>query len=111
MFKAFAESAARQYELTRQMQTIYQALRVCCKSYYFEVLDKGDLRGGRALLLKDTSFINLPVFIRGKLEMSMILGDALLIVVTDRISAFDVVFDELIPDKGIVLNSYSSVLV
>ena len=35
-------------------------------------------------------------------------GDQLLIVVTDRVSAFDVVFDQLIPDKGAVLNSISA---
>ena len=28
-------------------------------------------------------------------------------IVTDRISAFDVVFDDLIPDKGCVLNGIS----
>ena len=28
-------------------------------------------------------------------------------IVTDRISAFDVVFDDLIPDKGRVLNGIS----
>lgn len=59
-------------------------------------------------LLKDTSFIDLPVFIRGKVRDVYDLGDSLLIVVTDRISAFDVVFDELIPDKGVVLNSISA---
>jgi len=59
-------------------------------------------------LLKDTSFINLPVFIRGKVRDVYDLGDSLLIVVTDRISAFDVVFNELIPDKGVVLNSISA---
>ena len=32
----------------------------------------------------------------------------LLMVVTDRISAFDVVFDDLIPNKGKVLNSISN---
>lgn len=59
-------------------------------------------------LLKDTSFIDLPVFIRGKVRDVYDLGDSLLIVVTDRISAFDVVFNELIPDKGKVLNSISA---
>ena len=36
------------------------------------------------------------------------LGDSILMVVTDRVSAFDVVFNELIPDKGRVLNSISA---
>lgn len=60
------------------------------------------------MLLKDTSFIDLPIFIKGKVRDVYDLGDSLLIVVTDRISAFDVVFEELIPDKGIVLNSIAA---
>lgn len=59
-------------------------------------------------LLKNTDFIDLPVYIRGKVRDVFDLGDTLLIVVTDRISAFDVVFNELIPDKGVVLNSISA---
>lgn len=59
-------------------------------------------------LLRDTSFIDLPLYIRGKVRDVYDLGETLLIVVTDRISAFDVVFEELIPDKGIVLNSISA---
>jgi len=59
------------------------------------------------MLIGDTSFIKRPVFIRGKVRDVYDLGDRLLIVVTDRISAFDVVFPNLIPDKGRVLNSIS----
>lgn len=59
-------------------------------------------------LLNDTDFIDLPLFVRGKVRNVYDLGDSLLIVVTDRISAFDVVFDELIPDKGRVLNSIAA---
>jgi len=59
------------------------------------------------MLMKDTNFIDKPLFIRGKVRNVYDLGDKLLIVVTDRISAFDVVFDELIPNKGKVLNSIS----
>ncbi len=59
-------------------------------------------------LLNDTSFIPLPLFIQGKVRNVYDLGDSLLIVVTDRISAFDVVFNELIPDKGTVLNSIAA---
>ncbi len=58
--------------------------------------------------LKDTDFIKLPLFVRGKVRNVYDLGDTLLIVVTDRISAFDVVFDELIPNKGKVLNSIAA---
>lgn len=57
---------------------------------------------------KDTDYIELPVYIRGKVRNVYDLGDTLLIVVTDRISAFDVVFNELIPDKGAVLNSIAA---
>ena len=60
------------------------------------------------MLIKDTDFIDLPVFCKGKVRNVYDLGDCLLMVVTDRISAFDVVFDELIPDKGKVLSSISA---
>jgi phosphoribosylaminoimidazole-succinocarboxamide synthase len=40
----------------------------------------------------------------GKVRELYDLGDRLLIICTDRLSAFDVVFDQLIPGKGIVLN-------
>jgi len=61
------------------------------------------------MLLKDTSFIDLPVFVKGKVrDVYEVGGDKLLMIVTDRISAFDVVFDDLIPDKGRVLNSIST---
>jgi phosphoribosylaminoimidazole-succinocarboxamide synthase len=58
--------------------------------------------------LRDANFIDLPLLYRGKVRDVFDLGDSLLIVVSDRISAFDVVFQELIPDKGIVLNSISA---
>ena len=59
-------------------------------------------------LLRDAGFIPLPLYVRGKVRDVYDLGDSLLVVVTDRISAFDVVFAELIPDKGVVLNSISA---
>ncbi|AUS98169.1 phosphoribosylaminoimidazolesuccinocarboxamide synthase [Clostridium thermosuccinogenes] len=59
------------------------------------------------MLINDTSFIKRPIFVKGKVRDVYDLGDKLLIVVTDRISAFDVVFPNLIPDKGKVLNSIS----
>ncbi|TYQ15073.1 UNVERIFIED_CONTAM: phosphoribosylaminoimidazole-succinocarboxamide synthase [Acetivibrio alkalicellulosi] len=58
-------------------------------------------------MINNTDFIDLPLHIKGKVRNVYDLGDRLLIVVTDRISAFDVVFDRLIPDKGKVLNSIS----
>lgn len=41
---------------------------------------------------------------QGKVRDIYDLGDRLLLVTTDRISAFDVVFDQPIKDKGIILN-------
>ncbi|MCR4557653.1 MAG: phosphoribosylaminoimidazolesuccinocarboxamide synthase [Saccharofermentans sp.] len=60
------------------------------------------------MLIKDTDFIDQPVLAKGKVRNIYDLGDSLLLVVTDRISAFDVIFDELIPDKGRVLSSISA---
>ncbi len=53
---------------------------------------------------------NLPdlLFHRGKVRDNYELGDKLLMVATDRISAFDVVLPCGIPDKGVVLNQLSA---
>jgi phosphoribosylaminoimidazole-succinocarboxamide synthase len=45
---------------------------------------------------------------RGKVRDVYVLGDALLLVATDRLSAFDCVFPDPIPDKGKVLNQLSA---
>ena len=50
----------------------------------------------------------LPLFSRGKVRDSYDLGNQLLIIATDRISAFDVVLPCGIPDKGAVLNQLST---
>ena len=50
----------------------------------------------------------LPLFVRGKVRDTYDLGDQLLIVATDRISAFDVVLPCGIPGKGLVLNQLSA---
>ena len=55
-----------------------------------------------------TTGLPLPQFIRGKVRDSYELGDRLLIIATDRISAFDVVLPSGIPDKGRVLNQLSA---
>src|SRR4030043_1055812 len=49
----------------------------------------------------------LPLFCRGKVRDSYDLGDKLLIISTDRISAFDAAPPDPIPDKGLVLNQLS----
>jgi phosphoribosylaminoimidazole-succinocarboxamide synthase len=55
-----------------------------------------------------TTDLPLPLFIRGKVRDTYDLGSHLLIVSTDRISAFDVVLLTGIPLKGHVLNRLSS---
>lgn len=51
----------------------------------------------------------LPLVMRGKVRDVYAVGDdRLLIVTTDRISAFDVVMDEAIPYKGIVLTQITA---
>ncbi len=50
----------------------------------------------------------LPLFIRGKVRDTYHLSNLLLIVATDRISAFDSVLPCGIPDKGLVLNLLSA---
>jgi phosphoribosylaminoimidazole-succinocarboxamide synthase len=59
------------------------------------------------MLINDTDFIKLPLIIKGKVRNVFDLDKQVLIVVTDRISAFDVVFPNLIPNKGRVLNGIS----
>ncbi|MDD4188617.1 MAG: phosphoribosylaminoimidazolesuccinocarboxamide synthase [Eubacteriales bacterium] len=61
-----------------------------------------------AKLINDTDFIPFPIFIKGKVRNVYDLGNMLLVVSSDRISAFDVVFSELIPNKGSVLNGISA---
>ncbi|MBI4285528.1 MAG: phosphoribosylaminoimidazolesuccinocarboxamide synthase [Chloroflexi bacterium] len=55
-----------------------------------------------------TTDLSLPLFIRGKVRDTYDLGDHLLIVATDRISAFDYVLPCGIPQKGRVLNQMSA---
>jgi phosphoribosylaminoimidazole-succinocarboxamide synthase len=55
-----------------------------------------------------TTDLPLPLFTRGKTRDVYELGDHLLIVATDRISAFDVVLPCGIPNKGRVLSQLSA---
>ena len=52
--------------------------------------------------------LSLPIWRRGKVRDLYDLGGELLVVATDRISAFDVVLPCGIPDKGKVLNQLSA---
>ena len=58
--------------------------------------------------LLDTNLEGLTLHRRGKVRDVYELGDALLIVATDRISAFDYVLGSGIPDKGKVLTQLSA---
>ena len=57
--------------------------------------------------IPDTQFDDLSLVRQGKVRDIFDTGDALLMVTTDRLSAFDVVLPDLIPDKGKVLNQIS----
>ncbi len=55
-----------------------------------------------------TDFPGLKLMARGKVRDIYDLGETLLLVTSDRISAFDVIMNEAIPDKGFVLTEISS---
>ena len=63
------------------------------------------MKNSQSVLLKTE--LSLPLFIRGKVRDTYDLGNHLLIIATDRISAFDVVLPCGIPNKGFVLNQLS----
>ena len=54
-----------------------------------------------------TQFDDLSLVRQGKVRDIFDTGDSLLMVTTDRLSAFDVVLPDIIPDKGKVLNQIS----
>ena len=56
----------------------------------------------------NTSLEGVVLRSRGKVRDIYAVGDELLLVTTDRVSAFDVVLPEGIPEKGRVLNSLSA---
>ncbi len=56
-----------------------------------------------------TSIKSLPLLSKGKVRDVYALGDdKLLMITTDRLSAFDVVMGEPIPEKGVVLNQMAN---
>jgi phosphoribosylaminoimidazole-succinocarboxamide synthase len=57
--------------------------------------------------ISQTDFAGLTLLARGKVRDIYDLGDRLLIVATDRLSAFDVILPTPIPDKGRVLTQLS----
>ncbi len=61
------------------------------------------------MTLTTTQLTGLPLIHRGKVRETYEVDDRhLLLVATDRLSAFDVVFDQPIPDKGEVLTRLST---
>jgi len=58
-------------------------------------------------LLVETNLPGIPIFKRGKVRDVYDLGEHLLVVATDRVSAFDVVLPTGIPGKGAVLTQLS----
>ncbi len=58
-------------------------------------------------VILDTNFSNLKLFAKGKVRDIYEVGDNLLLVSTDRISAFDVIMGQGIPYKGMVLTKIS----
>jgi phosphoribosylaminoimidazole-succinocarboxamide synthase len=58
-------------------------------------------------IIRETNFAGIAPIARGKVRDIYDLGDRLLIVATDRLSAFDVVMPTPIPDKGRVLTQLS----
>jgi phosphoribosylaminoimidazole-succinocarboxamide synthase len=59
-------------------------------------------------LIRDTSFLSRPLLRQGKVRDIYDLGEKLLIVATDRVSAFDVVLPGGIPGKGVILTGISA---
>ena len=58
-------------------------------------------------VITQTDFPTLKLVNRGKVRDIYDLGEYLLLVTSDRISAFDVIMNEGIPNKGLVLNQMS----
>lgn len=58
-------------------------------------------------VILETNLAEVPLFFKGKVRDIYDLDDKLLIVATDRISAFDVILPTGIPDKGRVLTDLS----
>lgn len=59
-------------------------------------------------LVTETHVEGVPLLFRGKVRDIYDLGDRLLLVATDRISAFDAVLPTPIPEKGVVLTQLSA---
>lgn len=58
--------------------------------------------------LSELTLEDIPLYRRGKVRDTYDLGDSLLMVATDRVSAFDVVLPQPVPGKGRVLTQMAS---
>src|SRR4030066_330913 len=58
--------------------------------------------------IQHTNFSDLKFLNRGKVRDIYAVGDNLLLVATDRISAFDVIMPNPMPGKGVILNRMSA---
>ena len=57
--------------------------------------------------MNNFTITEFPIFHRGKVRDVYDLGDALLIISTDRLSAFDCILPQILPNRGKVLTSLS----
>src|SRR5438046_7722797 len=72
-------------------------------------LRSGRQQGDVPMVLMTTSDLPLKLIARGKVrDVYEVEGDRLLLVATDRVSAYDVVMAEPIPMKGAVLTQTSA---
>jgi phosphoribosylaminoimidazole-succinocarboxamide synthase len=65
------------------------------------------IRRFKMVSIPKTQFDDLSLVRQGKVRDIFDTGESLLMVTTDRLSAFDVVLPDIIPDKGKVLNQIS----
>ncbi len=63
---------------------------------------------GRETAIKTQELPGIPKVCQGKVREIFALDDQLLMVATDRISAFDVILPDAIPQKGKVLTQLSA---
>jgi phosphoribosylaminoimidazole-succinocarboxamide synthase len=70
-------------------------------------MPRGDYENPSRAVVVDIEGLPFPIFRRGKVRDVFDLGDQLLIVATDRLSAFDVVLPTPIPGKGRILTAIS----
>jgi phosphoribosylaminoimidazole-succinocarboxamide synthase len=75
--------------------------------YLFLLADGSSYKFAERCSMSEETLPGLKLFNRGKVRDIYDLGDKLLLVASDRISAFDVILPTLIPDKGKILTALS----